>query len=771
MLGTVSNITKALGKGGLEGALVGVGLAAAGMAVAIGVEAVNKASAFQNAMLQNVAHAGLAKDQFDAVSQSVLNMSTDVGQMPTDLAKGLYPILSGFSGISNESAKAKTSLEALRLAAEDVVGTETKTTVTSGALVSAFNALGLQTNDTATNIARLKTLNDQMEATVIAGNMHWDQYANVVGKLATAIKGTNVQWTEASAALATMTNEGFTAQRSQTYLANLFTQLDLKTDSLNKNAKKLNITFDEQKFKSMSLIDQLNYLKNITGDNSSEVLKLLNNNATALKTYNALESGMKSYKVNLDAIKNSQGATATAFDTASSSFKAAKDRMAAAINVLLIDLGTQLLPVLSKVLDWVAPLIKQLANWVTTSQDLHVWISKVSSILQYNLVPWLTNTWNAASQVVQWFQRGGPAVDLVTGAALSLGIAIASVKVAGLVGDFASFVASVPNIVGKFFLIQQSAEAAAGAKGIAALGTAATDAEAAVATAATGMGLSVGGIVAIAAAVLVAGGLEVKYAVDQYNKNLAAGYGVTAHDDMSRFSGVNRSSAIHDALKQAAQDAIYWDDQIKLAWQDMATLTDSYQKNGRILGTLSGITNDFSTHLSAADQHAVYLKSDLDKVDTHYEPHIITTQIEKAMNEARVTRLRLDDLASPVSIQVGTRSVDAAIEKVMYAKSKLDDLGGPSGTGYIPGHASGITNSPSGHMAIVGERGPEMMYVPRGASIAPNGTSFGGGHTFNIYVSTLAGSRSEIIRMVDLLEAEIAARFRGQTSYGFGGVV
>lgn len=49
---------------------------------------------------------------------------------------------------------------------------------------------------------------------------------------------------------------------------------------------------------------------------------------------------------------------------------------------------------------------------------------------------------------------------------------------------------------------------------------------------------------------------------------------------------------------------------------------------------------------------------------------------------------------------------------------------------HIPGHATGIVNSPYGHLAVVGERGPEVMFVPQGASIFPNGafpSSAGGG--------------------------------------------
>lgn len=39
-----------------------------------------------------------------------------------------------------------------------------------------------------------------------------------------------------------------------------------------------------------------------------------------------------------------------------------------------------------------------------------------------------------------------------------------------------------------------------------------------------------------------------------------------------------------------------------------------------------------------------------------------------------------------------------------------------------PGYASGVTNAPGG-LSWVGERGPEMMYVPRGANIYPSGSA------------------------------------------------
>ena len=56
----------------------------------------------------------------------------------------------------------------------------------------------------------------------------------------------------------------------------------------------------------------------------------------------------------------------------------------------------------------------------------------------------------------------------------------------------------------------------------------------------------------------------------------------------------------------------------------------------------------------------------------------------------------------------------------------------------IPGFAGGVQNFRGG-AAVVGERGPELVTLPRGASVTPNGQA--GGSTFNISVS--ANTRSD----------------------------
>lgn len=59
--------------------------------------------------------------------------------------------------------------------------------------------------------------------------------------------------------------------------------------------------------------------------------------------------------------------------------------------------------------------------------------------------------------------------------------------------------------------------------------------------------------------------------------------------------------------------------------------------------------------------------------------------------------------------------MESAVWKVVKAISKIVIPGGLSNL--LPGHADGIKNASYGHFAMVGEKGPELMYVPKNSSI------------------------------------------------------
>lgn len=382
--GVVRNFAKDLmsigSSGGAAGLVVGALAAVTAAAIGVGVTSVKMAGDFQQAMLENVAGAGLAKDKMDSVTQSVLNMSSVVGRAPTELAQALYPILSGFSAISEKAGKSSLSLATLKLAFESVAGSTTNGSDVALAGVQVFNSLRLATGNAATNMTRMQAVFDIMNKTVEDGNMKWSAYKNVAGKLATSITGTTITFQEASAAEAALTNQAYSASSAQTSLSMLFQKMDVQTDTLAKKAKGLGIAFDEQKFKSMNLAQQMAYLNQVTGGSNSKLLALFQGNGKVLRTFLALTSGAKGYAATLADLNNSQGATAEKFATVNEGWNQSMAKVKAAIDAVMIAIGLKLLPILTQVTNFIGPLIGNFAAWVSSSDGLGASLGGLSSI-------------------------------------------------------------------------------------------------------------------------------------------------------------------------------------------------------------------------------------------------------------------------------------------------------------------------------------------------------------------------------------------------------
>lgn len=447
----LTNFNSGIGRAkGLLGSLASNPLVDLGVGLAVvGVASVKMAADFQTAILSLVAHAGLAKSEIGNVSAAVLKMSTEVGRSPTELADALYPILSAFSGITNQSAKSALALATLRLSFQAVAGTTTSGTAVALAAVGTFNSLGLATNNAAENTRRMTALMDTMDLTVQLGNMRWEQYKNVISKLAVSIQGTNVTFNEASAALAEMTNEGFSAQKAQTYLSNTFNTLEIKTDSLAKHAKKLGISFDEAKYGPMTLAEKIQYLNEITGGNRQELLALMGNNATALKTFNALSTGLDGYKNNLKSLQNAHGALASSFATASQGFNFHMEQLKAAGSALMITFGTMLLPALTNLVSIITPLITKFTDWETHTHGIEKGFGALVTVI--------TNTVNIGKGIYDFFTKNQLAGDLLIGTLAGIAVAVIAMN-AGLI---ISAITSIPAIVVAFGAWAVAAGAAA----------------------------------------------------------------------------------------------------------------------------------------------------------------------------------------------------------------------------------------------------------------------------------------------------------------------
>lgn len=390
--------------------LVEVGLLAAGAAVVgFAASSVSAASNFQQSMLKVQAYAGLSKSQVESMSNSILNMATTVGQSPKALADALYPIISAGYGSAD-------ALNILKLSAETAAASGADTSKVADGLTTALKAMGAPASMAGQYM-------DIINKTTAQGKMEIPGYAAVIGKLSLSASGAKVPFVDMNAALATLTTHGFpSVAQASTSLGNLFTQIGVKTANVEAAAKKLKISFDAQKFSTMSLGDKIAYLNNITGGNQNELLKLVGGSTLALKAFDALSTGSDAYKNNLTALQHASGATNNAFQTADSGFNASQSRVQAAIGVLQVKLGSALLPALTSLMNAVAPLITNFANWAVQSNIVGIVVGGVTiavNILK-TAITVISNVISTTIGIVQnitnWLNQHHTAVLAVAGA-------------------------------------------------------------------------------------------------------------------------------------------------------------------------------------------------------------------------------------------------------------------------------------------------------------------------------------------------------------------
>ena len=381
-----------LAQGNFAGAAVAGLTAIAGAAIGIGVSSVKAAADFQQSMLKVQAYAGLSKQQTTDMSNSILDMASKLGQSPKAMADAIYPIIS--SGYS-----ASQALQILSLSAKTSAASGAQMSVVADMLTTSLKASGAPASQAGHYM-------DMFNKIVSLGKGEVPQYAAVIGKLTLAAGSAHVPFDQMGAALATLTTHGFpSVAQASTALGNLFTQIGPKVDLVAQHAKKLGIAFDENKFKTLDLSGQLKYLQDVTGGNQGALLKLLGGSTLALKAFSALSGSSKDLADNMSAMKNSAGATDAAFNTASQGFNASMARMKASADVLQIQIGTALLPVITNITNAVTPLISRFSDWVSSSNVVGNSLSEIGVIFAdvqttiKNLTPYFGDVWDILKQI------------------------------------------------------------------------------------------------------------------------------------------------------------------------------------------------------------------------------------------------------------------------------------------------------------------------------------------------------------------------------------
>jgi len=327
------------------------GLAGAAL-VGIGVEAVKMGSSFEAEMTKLTTQAGVSQGEMGKLNSGVLKLAGSVGADPNSLAESLFHVESNFESMGISSDKALS-----------LVATAAKGAKIGGAdLVDVTNAL---TASVASGIPGVQNFDQAMgalNATVGVGDMSMSDLAKAFGTgVVASVKGYGLSITDVGAALAVFGDNNIRGAKAGDKLRLAVQSLavpaasgkaaleklglssdtlakDMQTGGLNKAITDLHDRMDKM---GISANQQGQILTEMFGKKAGAGIQIL------LGQYDRLES-------KYPALAEGAGNFGKAWDGTQKTMKQQLDEVEGSFKALMITIGEKLIPVVEKVLSYLA---------------------------------------------------------------------------------------------------------------------------------------------------------------------------------------------------------------------------------------------------------------------------------------------------------------------------------------------------------------------------------------------------------------------------------
>lgn len=418
-MSVIGGVSNALGSGGLGLALAGAAVAAVGF----GVASVKMAADYQAGMLKVQALTGANTQQMAYYNAQLMQLATNAGVAPVDLTDGLYNVLSA-------SYKGADAVNVLTLATEDAKIGMTSATVTTDALTNVLRSFGVQSQD-------ITRTNGEMLQTVTLGKATFEQYAQSIVKSASSAVQFHVSMEVMNAAWATMTSSGIRAAQASTDFQQSLKVMYGNINTVAKSLEKQGIAFDMTAYNGMDYGHKVEYLNQLLQEANARHIKVTGVTLQAAQAISTIANHIGDYNANLATLSDKQRMahkTAEAWAITQAGFNQQMDRARAALDVLMIAIGQQLLPVLTPLIGKITSVIGVFGDWVGSGHavsdtvkwfkdNLQLAIPIVAGLAAMLLVTLVPAVWSLAAGVIAatWPVLAiGAAVALVAAGAVYL---------------------------------------------------------------------------------------------------------------------------------------------------------------------------------------------------------------------------------------------------------------------------------------------------------------------------------------------------------------
>ncbi len=365
-----------------SGAGPGLAMAAEGATLVAGaiLSTIGPAADFQAQLTNLVTGAGELPQNLGMVSDGILKIAQDTGTATKDLISAMFMI--------NSSGKiGAEGLNVLKIAAQGAKTDNADLTKTTMALT------GIMTNFKIPASGAAGAMNEIIAASK-AGKMHMEQLASALGPIGEVAVNAGLKFADVGGAIAMMTNANVSAQQASQNLAFAIRALDAPSGVATKSMKAVGLSAQQvaDTLRNQGLPAALQLIEEHVGkkfpQSSTEWTTAMKNIMGGKSGLNvALAVGgdnLQAYEKNVKGITgalNAGGTEVEGWSAVQGNFNTKMAQAQEAVEVLKIKIGTALLPIVTKIMDAIQPVITGFSSFVDWLSKTNLLVPVLSGVL------------------------------------------------------------------------------------------------------------------------------------------------------------------------------------------------------------------------------------------------------------------------------------------------------------------------------------------------------------------------------------------------------
>ena len=405
----------------------------ASAATAIGTLAIKSAADFETSFAKVSTLLDTNALDVEAYKKKIMQVSSDMNVSTDELCESIYQAISA----SVDQADAiDFATKAMKLAKGGFTDTATAVDI----MTTAINAYGMSAADA-------ESISDKLIMTQNKGKTTVGDLAAAMGRVIPAANTFGVSLDELCGYYATMTANGIATAETTTYLNSmikelgtgsdtLYTQLENATESVLGEKK----SFQELRAEGYTVLDVIRILGQYSEQTGDNIIGMFSSSEGGMAAQ-VLANNIEGVTRNIDAMKNSAGATEEAYkkmaSTSAASFKKIKNQIANMFTVL----GQKLMPTVDKLLTKAEKSLPKIQKQVDKLQPtIEKGLTKIEPVLEWLIDDALPGAVKVLSFCVENFDK----------LAISIGITVAALKTMAIVGTVTEALKKSATAMGAF---------------------------------------------------------------------------------------------------------------------------------------------------------------------------------------------------------------------------------------------------------------------------------------------------------------------------------